>query len=64
MLAVHLKSVAVSLLSLTEYLRALRASDFDFAVNHEMCPKNTFCYPEFKGLLMAAVFYSGAERAD
>ena len=55
MLAVHLKSVADSLRSLTEYLRALRAFDFDFVVNNEMCPKNTFCYPAFKRLLMAAV---------
>jgi hypothetical protein len=53
MLAAHLKSVADSLRSLTEYLRALRAFDFDFFVNHEMCPKNTFCYPEFKRLLIA-----------
>jgi hypothetical protein len=49
MLAVHLKSVADILRSLTEYLRALRAFYLDFFVDHEMCPKTHSAIQSLRG---------------
>ena len=52
MLAVRLEPVADVLSPLPEYLRALRAFDSDFFVDHEM-PRNHWqasCVPRLKGL--------------
>jgi hypothetical protein len=64
-LAVRLKSVTNFLRSLSEYLRAFRAFDFYFFVNHGMPQKakRAFSYSEFKGLLMLLAL-KNKNRAD
>ncbi|MGB9115239.1 hypothetical protein [Bradyrhizobium sp.] len=49
--AIGLKPVADPVRALAKYLRAFRALDFDFFIDHEMLPnsKNAVCDPRLNG---------------